>query len=128
MNLTAPKLVAEGAVYHDDCYKKFINLLSTEGSKRGRPKSDNTGTHKNLTKPRWSSFKTLKTIPLSVFRYQVLRLSTEELIVLCNQMDTSNRISVVPFDYIGKLVLQYSDVRPDSEKRTTALFSTSKIH
>ena len=31
-------------------------------------------------------------------------------------METSNRISVVPFDYIGKSVIQYSDVRPDSEK------------
>ena len=44
----------------------------------------------NLTKPRWSSFKvffTLKTMPLSVFRYQVLRLSTEELIFICYQME-----------------------------------------
>jgi len=36
--------------------------------------------HTNLTEPRWSSFKvffTLKTMPLSVFRYQVLCLRTE---------------------------------------------------
>ena len=83
----------------------------------------------HLQKPRRAIFKvffTLKTMPLSVFRYQVLRLSTEWPIFLCNQMDTSNRINVVPFDYIKKRVIQYSDVRPDSEKRTTASFQREK--
>jgi len=80
----------------------------------------------NLQKPGWSIFKvflTLKTMPLSVFRYQVLRLSNEELIFPCNQMDTSNWISVIPFDYIERRVIQYSDVRSDREKRTPASFS-----
>jgi len=34
-------LVAEGAVHHDNCYKKFINSFSTKSLKRGRPNSEN---------------------------------------------------------------------------------------
>ena len=84
----------------------------------------------NLQKPRRpirNVFLTLKTMPLAVFRCQVLRLSTGELIFLWNQMDTNNRISVVPFDHIEKRVIQYWDARPDSEKQTTASFSAWKI-
>ena len=42
-------------------------------------------------------------------------------------MDTCNQISVVPFAYIEKTIIQYSDVRSDSEKWTTASFSAWKI-
>jgi len=90
---------------HHLCYYKYSNSVEIHwiiknNNKKKKKKKCNTnstspffndaqcynlvilhsGTHKNLQKPRWSIFEvffTLKTMPLSVFRYQVLRLSTE---------------------------------------------------